>query len=186
LSDLAHLRRDGGLEFGGWNIDDVCVYRIAEASAAASYEIDDFVASDDQTERVDLTWTQPDDSRATDAIVVRRDDRFPENKDDGTVVWSGTAAPGAAMTEADASAGGYYAVFAGGEDGWLVGATEGENADQGAAVDENGDGLYTGGDEDGVVITGECGCDAGASAPAGGALLAAAGLLGLVRRRRMA
>jgi MYXO-CTERM domain-containing protein len=179
------IASDGGLEFGGWNIDDVCVYRVAEATAA-SYEIDDFVASDDQEERVDLTWTQPDDARATDAVVVRRDDRFPENKDDGTVVWTGSATPGEAMSGADGSAGGYYAVFAGGEDGWLVGATEGENADQGAAVDGNGDGLYTGGDEDGVIIKGGCGCASGSGAPAGGALLAAASLLGLVRRRRQA
>lgn len=171
---------DGGLEFGGWNIDDVCVYRIGDAPPPLV--IEDFVASDDLAERVELSWTQPDAASATEAVVVRRDDRFPEGRDDGDVVWSGPATPGAAVLATDASAGGYYAVFAGGEAGWMTGAVEGENADRGAALDANGDGLFDGG-EDKVVLSGTCGC---ASGNAGAGLFAglAAGLLVVARRRR--
>ncbi|MDP2314058.1 MAG: M36 family metallopeptidase [Pseudomonadota bacterium] len=178
------IASDGGLEFGGWNVDDVCVYRIAE-DASLDFAIDDFVASDDLDERVALAWTQPDDARAAQAVVVRRADRFPANRDDGEQVWSGAAPPGSAMTATDASAGGYYAVFAGGADGWITGAVEGDNADIGAAIDANGDGLYDGTETDGVTLTGDCGCASGSDAGTGGALLAVgAGLLALARRRR--
>ncbi|MDP2307468.1 MAG: M36 family metallopeptidase, partial [Pseudomonadota bacterium] len=164
------IASDGGLEFGGWNIDDVCVYRIGDDPTLA-FAIDDFVASDDLAERVELAWTQPDDSRASDAVVVRRDDRFPTGREDGHVVWTGAAAPGSAMTATDASAGGYYAVFAGGDAGWLAGAVEGDNADVGVALDENGDGLYGEEDPDGVLLTGSCGCASGTGAGAGGGAL---------------
>ncbi|MES2641572.1 MAG: M36 family metallopeptidase [Myxococcota bacterium] len=178
------IASDGGLEFGGWNIDDVCVYRIGDDPTLA-FGIDDFVASDDLAERVELAWTQPDDTRASEAVVVRRDDRFPTDRDDGDVVWTGAATPGGAMTATDASAGGYYAVFAGGAEGWLSGAVEGENADQGAAIDEDGDGLFGDPDTGGVVLTGDCGCDAGSGAGGGSLLALAAGVLAFARRRRL-
>ncbi len=180
------IESDDGLEFGGWNLDDVCVYRIGDSPEPAALVIDDFLATDDLSERVEVSWTQPDDATATDAVVVRRADRFPESKDDGDVVWSGAATPGQILTATDAGAGGYYAVFAGGDAGWMTGAVEGANADVGAAVDENGDGLYDGAPvDDTVVLSGDCGCDTG-SGSTGVLVAAAAGALALARRRRSA
>jgi hypothetical protein len=174
---------DSGLEFGGWNIDDVCLYR--PAPAGETFTIDDFLASDELSERVELSWTQPAAAAATAAVVVRRDDRYPTDREDGEVVWSGPATPGEAVLATDASAGGYYAVFAGGDAGWMTGAVEGDNADMGTALDADGDGLYDGGpaDDGPVVLGGGCGCDAG-NAGAGALLGAAASVLVLLRRRR--
>jgi MYXO-CTERM domain-containing protein len=69
-----------------------------------------------------------------------------------------------------------------------AGAEAGERdfADVGAAVDENGDGLYDGAPvDDTVVLSGDCGCDTG-SGSTGVLVAAAAGALALARRRRSA
>jgi MYXO-CTERM domain-containing protein len=175
---------DEGLEFGGWNIDDVCVYRIAEPLTV--FGIDDFVATDDLASSVGLSWTQPDDARATDAIVVRRDDRFPADRDDGDIVFTGSdLPPGEVVETTDTSGGGYYAVFAGGSAGWLTGAVEGDNADEGYPLDG---GPAGDGDGDGVLLHGDCGCASGptgssGSGPLGVALAGAAGVVAVLRRR---
>lgn len=183
------IASDGGLEFGGWNIDDVCVY--VPLDTQTLFRIDDFQATDDLDGKVTLTWTQPDDPRAQRAIVVRRDDRFPENRDDGEVVYNGVLSPGQAVTADDPSTGTwYYAVFAGGDVGYLTGATEGANADQGTGLDQGEPGGDTPGEnpeKDGekLALSGACGCastgDAGAASLFG--LLAGTGLV-LRRRRR--
>lgn len=180
---------DGGLEYGGWNVDDVCVF--VPLDTQAIFGIDDFQATDDLAGKVTLSWTQPLDERAQRAIVVRREDRFPASKDDGEAVYNGVLTPGQVVTADDPSTGTwYYAVFAGGDVGYLSGATEGANADQGTGLegapgDDTGDPL--GGNPDGgkVELSGTCGC-ASTSTGTGLPLLALVAGAGLVLRRRRA
>jgi hypothetical protein len=172
---------DEGLELGGWNIDDVCVYRVVD-DAPSALSIDDFAATDDRAENVGLSWTQPAGATATHAVVVRRDDRFPEDRTDGDVVYtSDTVTPGAHVDATDDSNGGYYAVFAGADDTWLTGAVEGHNADRGSTKDG---GLLVG-DDGKVVLSGNCGCSTGTGAGGGfEAVFAAAAALAAARRRQ--
>lgn len=179
------LESDGGLEFGGWNIDDVCVY--APSDPNAWFTIRDFDASDDRAGEVALTWTQPDDARATQVIVVRRDDRFPETADDGRIVFTADGlSAGMAMSTTDPLLGdAYYTVFTGSDEvGWTSGAHEGANADVGAGLGE--DDVPGGGDDDGGIDISKTGC--GCAAPAGGGGLASLGValaaLAAARRRR--
>ena len=185
LSLAWEISSDDGSEYGGWNIDDVCVY--AQSDIQSAFTIDDFVASDDETGKVTMSWTQPLDTRATDVVVMRGADGYPQTRDEGEIAWSGEAAPGTPMSVEDPVTGTwYYTAFAGGDDGWLSGATEGANADVGTGL---ADGDQTT-DEPGVdpdekiTLPGGCGC---ASSPGSGAgllgLLAATGLL-VVRRRQ--
>ena len=184
LSLAWEISSDDSDEFGGWNIDDVCVYALSDIQSA--FSISDFSASDDQEGRVTLSWTQPLDSRATDVVVVRRADAYPATREDGEVAWTGEAAPGSAMSVEDPVVGTYYyAAFAGGESGWLSGATEGQNADQGTGVEGDTNPDQPGVDEtEKITLNGGCGC---ATTPAPAAtvlgLLATAGLL-MVRRRK--
>lgn len=180
------IESDQGLELGGWNLDDVCVY--APNDPNAWFSVGDFVASDDRMGEVQLSWTQPDDARATDVVVVRRDDRYPTNAEDGRVVYTGTDIPaGEAVTARDPLVGdAYYTVFVGGDAGWTTGSVEGANSDMGLGLDEDGlpgDG-GPGAEDDAIEISkGGCGC----AAPAGGGASVLAGLLALVavgRRRR--
>lgn len=187
LSLAWEISSDDGSEFGGWNIDDVCVYAMSDIQSA--FTIDDFVASDDQVGNVTLTWTQPVDTRATDVVIVRSADAYPQARDDGDVVWLGEAAPGTAMEIQDPVTGTYfYAAFAGGDNGWLSGATEGANADMGTGLgdpDTTGTDIPGTPDEDPEKITlnGGCGCATPPGSAAGlFGLLAATGLL-VVRRR---
>lgn len=177
------LQTDQGLELGGWNVDDVCVYAAYDASTW--FAVADFDASDDRVGEVEVRWTQPSDERATKAVVVRRTDRFPENREDGDVVYqSDNVEPGAEMSVVDDVEGDvYYAVFAGGAEGWLVGAREGFNADAGKGLAGDGSG---GPGEGGIKVENEgCGCASG-GAPAGSLAAVALGALALVRRRRSA
>ena len=147
---------DSGLEFGGWNIDDVCVYAVAAPEVAP--RVDDFAASDDEVERVTLSWTQPDVEGVSTAVVVRRDDRFGETRDDGEVVFVATdLTPGETIVAIDTYVGeGYYAVYTGDGAAFMTGAVEGENADRGAGLETDA-GVDLGGDELQIKQEG-CGC----------------------------
>ena len=187
------LTSDRGVEYGGWNIDDVCVY--APVDLNGIFGIDDFVATDTLQHEVRLSWTHPSDPGAVHATVIRRADRYAETRDDvgeGTVVYSGDVAPGSAQSLVDPVDGvWYYSVFAGGELGWLSGADIGANADEGTGLldgeggDNSGDGnggLDTGGGT--IKINAGCGCATGASGADVGGMALLAGLAGLLVARR--
>lgn len=161
------LQSDQGLAFGGWTIDDVCIY--APATPDNRLGIADLVASHDGAGPVTLSWTQPKHGPVTEVVVVRQSGGFPTGHDDGKVVWSSTDVALGAPISVEVPRGvgaGYYAVYATDGSEWLSWTREGWNA---AAV---------GGSS--TTATGGCGCDTGGST--GAWTLAAALLLG--RRRR--
>ena len=174
------IETDAGKELGGWNLDDICVYAPSDVTVDAN-AVADFAASDDQVGQVTLTWTQPAVAGTTAAVVLRRDDRFPENAGDGEVVstLSGLT-PGEAVQAIDPFVGhAYYTVLAGGDEGFGAGAVATANADEGTGLATDGDG---GGDD--VVLTPEgCGCASDAGVPGGSIAAFALAALGLRRRK---
>ncbi len=168
------IQSDAGFETGGWNIDDICVYEPAEPQPTILVE--DFDASDDQDGEVVLTWTQPE--AFAKAVVVRGDGAFPQNAQDGTVVFEGDVAAGSLITQTDAFVGtGHYAVFVGNGSTTLEGAEEGRNADIGTGL---GDGVGPGGKDSGIILESTCGCAASPGSSGLGVLV----LAGLALRRR--
>ncbi|MEQ1502349.1 MAG: hypothetical protein ABMB14_08965 [Myxococcota bacterium] len=193
------LHSDGGLEFGGWTIDDVCLY--APLTADNRLAIVDFVVTD-QGGPIGLAWTNPIHEPVSDVKVIRRTDRYPAGVTDGEEVADIPApVPGeqvqAVHGNADGSAG-YYAVYAFDGTDWLSWTIEGWNAGY-AAPNEGGTGTTTGGTTDGTGTptdgptdevpaadpkdeeAGGCNCDG--SGGAGAASWLAVGALLLLRRR---
>lgn len=166
------IESDGGLQYGGWNIDDVCIYR-----PKASVAVLDFLASDDVIGKVNLTWTQP--AATTEALVVRRTDRFATSVHDGDVVYNGRDLVGeTAIAASDAFEGtAYYAVFTGDGSVWSSGSIEGSNADLGTGLPDDGGGSNVGG----LSATGDCGCNTTGAAGAWTGIFAT--LLAARRRR---
>ncbi len=183
------LRSDGGLEFGGWTIDDVCF--VAPATTDNKMGIDDFVveALDDTTAA--LSWTMPRHGPVETIRVVRRIDRMPEGADDGQVAYEAhDAEPGAPFSLEDPNyhAGTtYYAVYGFDGRGWLSWTRDGWNAGSVELVGGTPpDGVLT---EDGMVIAdgdeylrmGCGGCDGTGAGPVGAVVFLP---LVLLRRRR--
>lgn len=204
------LQSDAGLEFGGWNLDDVCVVELADVPG--HYRADDLALTKGDSE-VSLTWTTPWIHPLFVSVLVRQEGGYPTGIDDGLIVdldLSPTAGEVRTVSEPlgyaglDEGSAWYYALFTAGRDDedWYTGVVEGENGavlDLPAPVVDSGD---TGGSGDtGEVDSGDpvpdsdtplmddeepkdagrCGC---ASTPAAsGAWAALAGLL-LIRRRR--
>ncbi len=197
------LESDGGLAYGGWNLDDVCVY--APATADNRLGIIDFVASDDaDSDAVVMTWTHPRHAPVEQVKVVRRADRYPGSVDDGDVVYTEDApTPGAAAEAVDETALGsfYYAVYGFDGTSWLSWTVEGWNADTGAASGTGEDPDPDGGTSDtpgtdtepptvedtatsaDSLVGKGCGCSTESSGGAPMALLGLAGLLAIRRRR---
>ncbi len=169
------ITSDGGLTFGGWNIDDVCVY--APDTPDNRLGISDFVAV--RTGGiVRLGWTNPIHDPLEGLTLVRNARNMPTSPADGTVIFSSTSAViGEPLEFIDANAPAsdvYYALYTTDGDNVLSWTRDGFNA---AFVQGNGpapasaDGSEAGG----------CGCSTGGST-GGWAWLGALGLL-LVRRR---
>jgi uncharacterized protein (TIGR03382 family) len=192
------LQSDGGLEFGGWTLDDVCIY--APAHVDNRLAVLDLRAEVDNQGYVDFSWTQPLHGPYTELRIVRNDAGFPTSVDDGTVVYSETnPSLGASATARDDNASlsaGYYAIYTTDGDEWLSWTIEGWNAvatdasqftdletrpddptDDDTATDATDDG---GSDEGEKSSAGGCGCQS--AAPSVGWLLL--GLPLLLRRRR--
>jgi len=140
------LQSDGGLEFGGWTIDDVCIY--APAHVDNRLAILDFEASVDSQGYVDFTWTNPDLGPFTELRIVRNDSSYPTHYEDGEVVFTDTnPGLGASSQGTDANAtltAGYYAIYATDGEEWLSWTIEGWNAtatsaDQFSDLDERPD-----------------------------------------------
>ncbi len=166
------LASDEGLQLGGWNIDNVCVY--APATPDNRLSIGDFQASDGE-DQVTLTWTQPRHDPVESVKVVRTTSDWPTGPDDGTVVYeSSSITLGEAVSFVDDGAPGsaYYAVYAYDGEAWLSYTDPERNADQGSLAGSGG------GDDD--KPTG-CGCNSGA---AGWGVWTLALAFGAVARRR--
>jgi hypothetical protein len=181
------LHSDGGLEFGGWTIDDVCI--LAPATPDNRLGITDFVATDDGGP-TEFSWTNPIHRPVERVVVVRNTERWPASWDDGSIVLDvAEPVPGEVVEGFDPNLdgkAGFYAVYASDGDNWLSWTIEGWNAAQvasGVATGlPNGDG---GGDGDGAIAgEGGCGCS-DAPTPATGLPVGLAALL-LTRRRRRA
>ncbi|MFT4628183.1 MAG: hypothetical protein ACI8PZ_006878 [Myxococcota bacterium] len=178
-----NIASDGGLEFGGWTIDDVCVF--APATADNRLGITDFNASTTSA-GVEFSWTNPVHDPVRSVRVVRNDTRYPEHEDDGVIVFETDAAIAggkATATEPGRFNGtGYYAVFASDGTEWLGWSVEGWNADNAEGLGgAPGAGAGAGDGSTDLEASGGCGCTTNASSLAGWPLLIA--LAGLARRR---
>ncbi|MCA9567883.1 MAG: hypothetical protein KC656_08575, partial [Myxococcales bacterium] len=186
------LVSDGGVELGGWTVDDVCVY--VPATANNRLGVTDFQAGEGGTGTVALTWTNPVHGPLAEVRVVRgKDGDCPTGPDDGDVVFFATAVElGAPMVAQDAvpSTDTYcYAVFPGDGSAFLGWAVEGWNVDTGSAeVAATPEQIEEQAEENGLdafeaqygSISG-CGCRAGG--PAG--WLALLAVLPALRRRQV-
>jgi MYXO-CTERM domain-containing protein len=164
------IESDGGLTYGGWNLDDVCVY--APATADNRLGISDLVvARAAGSDEVTVTFTQPRHAPVREVRVVRRRGDWPSGPDDGDVVWStDRPEPGEPVTVSDSASGAdwYYAAYATDGDAWLSWTREGWNA---GAIDP--------------VPADQKGCGCASSGPGGG-WLGLAGLVVVGLRRRAA
>ncbi|MEQ1566590.1 MAG: hypothetical protein ABMA64_13190 [Myxococcota bacterium] len=180
------LVTDNGLQFGGWNVDDVCL--LAPATPDNRLGITDFTVEVTGDTTVELGWTHPAHRPLKQVRVVRRVDRFPESADDGDIAEQiDDPQVGETVTFEDVNGhpgATYYAVYGFDGEDWLSWTVEGWNA---ATVDLVGgdvpaeDAFDTGGD--GYLPMSGCACDAAGPTLAPAWLL----LLGLgvgVRRRK--
>ncbi len=83
------LQTDGGLEFGGWNLDDVCVVELDDvpghyrrAGLAATWTDTDEV----EVGEVSLSWTTPWINPLTATVLVRQEGAWPNATSDGVIV----------------------------------------------------------------------------------------------------
>ncbi len=179
------LASDQELNFGGWNIDDVCL--LAPDTVNNRLGVSHFDAFD-LGGPVGLTWTNPRHAPVERVVVVRREDRFPEAWDDGVIVYDESDIEiGATVERVDPNGSGgkaYYAIYATDGADWSDFTIEGINADAvSTAGTPGGEFLTELGGEVAAAAQG-CGC-AGSPAPAGGVgVLLLAGLV--IPRRRAA
>lgn len=193
------LTSDQGLEYGGWALDDLCIYDLDDVPG--HYRSKDLVATDDAPV-VTVTWENPWMTPLGHVALVRKHDGYPVDPSDGELLVDDLAPViGAAQVYEDATVapgdGWYYAVFAAAADSdWQGGAVAGENADYGSvpvvdtgdsAVDSEDSAVHdsepTGDSDDPPPADkGGCGC---ASTPAGSVGLGALGVgLAIALRRR--
>lgn len=164
------IESDQGLSFGGWNLDDVCVF--APATADNRLGVKDFraAASDGG---VTLTWTNPKWAPLSAVRVVRKVGDWPSGVDDGTVVFEDThptLEAAASYVDDTGKKDLYYAVYASDGTDWLSWTHKGWNADGVNATHLPGEG--------------GCGCDTSERSPAAALLLLASALAARRRARR--
>lgn len=125
------LATDKGTEYGGWNVDDVCVEVLARPEE--HYRASGLVATP-EADGIGLAWTQAYVSPLYATVVVRSTDGLPDDLSDGVIVdLDLQPVPGEGRTVldegVDRSGTVHYAVFsAESEDGWFLDAVLGENA----------------------------------------------------------
>jgi uncharacterized protein (TIGR03382 family) len=131
-----HLKSDGGLEMGGWTLDDVCLMAPATADNRLGindlelYTNDGFPA---------LSWTNPPHAPLTEIRLVRKLGGLPTSVNDGVVVFQadepelGGESYFVDSTSLGARSG--YAVYASDGETWLSWTVEGWNAVDGPASD---------------------------------------------------
>ena len=175
------LTTDQGLEFGGWALDDVCVYDLDDPPG--HYRSENLDATDDQSEIV-VTWENPWITPLGHVQLVRSATGFPETPTDGQILLDDVAPGiGASQTYIDADVlpgqTWYYALFAAAEgEDWQGGVIEGENADMGStpadepadsdsavdSADSEDTGVRSDTSKD-LVAEKSCGCGTGAGGP---------------------
>ncbi|MFM2161042.1 MAG: hypothetical protein RLZZ383_554 [Pseudomonadota bacterium] len=115
------IETDQGVGFGGWNIDDVCVY--APATPNNRLGINAMTAAISGTTAT-LTWTMPYHDPVTEVVIVRKAGSAPTGPTDGLVVYrtstiglgeTATATDGCAYGEGDF----HYAAYATDGTDWL-------------------------------------------------------------------
>lgn len=186
------LTSDMGLEYGGWALDDVCVYDLADPPG--HYRTRDLTASDDAA-AITVQWENPWIRPLAHTRLVRKAGGYPADADDGETLLDDTAPViGAAMTYVDTAVEPgqvwYYALFAAPDaDIFLGGVVEGQNADSGTVpVPDTGDTADwvahdSEPDLDTATAEAPAGCGCGTTGqPAAAASLVA--LAALARRRR--
>lgn len=164
------IESDQGLSFGGWNVDDVCVF--APATANNRLGVKDFRAAAADN-GVKLTWTNPKWAPLSKVRVVRKVGDWPKGVDDGTVVFE-DASPklegAASYIDETHRKNLYYAVYASDGDAWLAWTHDGWNADSFNATGEPG--------------SAGCSCGTSNTGSPAGLLVVAAALLSRRRARR--
>ena len=160
------LQSDGGLQYGGWALDSVCLVQLADPEG--HYRVPDLSASD-EVGPVTITWTQPWVTPLSATLLVRNAGGWPSGPEDGVIIDVDlTPTPGEARTATDDDAAPgetfYYALFSAGADDedWYTGLVEGENADIGGVEGEgdSGDAAEDTGTPPVAEPTG-CGCGGG-------------------------
>jgi hypothetical protein len=134
------LQTDGGLEYGGWALDDLCFVELDDPED--HYRRVDLTATwvdngEADVGTVELTWNSPWIKPLSGLVLVRQADRWPEALDDGVIVDLDLSPVfGEAHQVIDDLPGldrgtvWYYAVFAwgaGDEDAYVT-AVDGQNA----------------------------------------------------------
>ena len=130
------LSSDSGLEFGGWQLDHVCMVQLDDLDR--HYRAGGLEASDDQPDRVTISWANPWVQPLQTTVLVARQDTWPTGPDDGRLVAVDFAPHWGDAVEVDDTfvAPGeqwHYALFSAEGDGekWHTSLVEGDNADVG-------------------------------------------------------
>lgn len=205
------LRSDGGLEFGGWNLDDVCVVELDDAPG--HYRRTALIAAwtdtgEAQPAAVELSWNTPWIQPLATTVLVRKEGGWPETLTDGVILdLDLTPIFGEQKSVIDELPGlergttWYYALYSVGRAGdtdVYVAAVEGENAaivdfpvrDTGEPIDsaaprDTAAEMEDETGESGEIVNDpedECGCSTGAGPGAVGTVL---GAMLLLRKRRL-
>lgn len=133
------LSADPGLEYGGWKLDSLCLYTLADP--ARHYRAQDLTASDDGAE-VTVRWSSPWVTPLYATALVRRRDAPPTSATDGELLELDLSpVPGEEKVYVDAELApgetAWYAVFAAEDaEGLLAEAVLGENLDEGGVPAE--------------------------------------------------
>ena len=141
------LTSDGGLEYGGWHLDDVCVVTLADVPG--HYRVKDLVVTRDG-DAASLAFSWPFMSPLYSGVVVRSTGAPPSDVDDGDVLLLEVSPEAGAEVVLDDSGLGdaevYYAVFTADDEDWYLDTVEGENLalaslDEAPPVDTGSPGL---------------------------------------------
>jgi len=202
------LRSDPGLEFGGWNLDDVCVVQLDDVPA--HYQRMQLSAELDEEYRVALSWENPWIEPLDSVWLVGEDgDELVDPSASTTLLLLDSATPGAAGSYFDsnpleAGESRTYAILAAADDdeGFFTELSEGDNrltvsraedpVDTAEPDDTGGDSDETPPteDTDDVGASGsaddggkeECGCSSAPGVATAGWMLGLLALVGLRRR----
>ncbi len=184
------LEADGGLQYGGWALDEVCLVQLADAEG--HYRTSDLDASDGEGP-IAITWTQPWVTPLSATVLVRSTGAWPTGPTDGVIIdvdLTPTPGEARAVVDPDAEPGEsfHYVLFSAGADDedWYDGVVEGENADIGSIVSDvdtaEPEDADTGTDTGTLPVAEPEGCGCSSSTRAGLSPLLL--LVLLVRRRR--
>jgi MYXO-CTERM domain-containing protein len=195
LSLVWTLGTDGGLEYAGWALDDVCISGLADPPGAYA---DASLAALPIGDTIELRWSDPWVVPLVETVLVRKHSTSPTGPEDGTVLMRVTdPVPGTERVVVDDTAAAFsrwdwhYALFASDAEGhWFTALRPGNIAALVDPVPEQPDTSVTDDDIEplaGPTVTqvplddpGGCGC---ATGPGVGGGWWALGLLALARRR---